>query len=452
MKLTEVLSLVKDTQELVIGSGVINTCSEYIYKYWPECSPMIVADTNTWKAAGQQIKRELSESGLNIAEPLIFETPPYLHADYRNVEIILEKAETASNPVLIAVGSGTVNDLVKRAAFELNSSYLTVGTAASMDGYCSSGAALSKGGRKQTMECGAPKVIIADTDILVTAPPEASAAGYGDLASKLTAGADWLIADFTGDDPIEEKVWDIIQPNLDGWLSNPEKTAEGDPQSLSAIFEGLNFSGLAMQALGLSRAASKASRAASGAEHMFSHIWEMSGHLGSDGNPVSHGFQVSVGILCVCALMDEVFDMDADEIDIEAALEAYPDWETRAAEVEEQMGNLPSWEEYIDICREKHLTKDELRAKLVKVKADWNELRDNVKNRLPSYSKTYRMLKTAGCPVKPEDINLKRETAISTYKKAQCMRNRYTILDLAYELGVLSKCIQSIEDSSQYLN
>lgn len=451
MKLTEILSLVNDTDELVIGNGVINTCSDFLYKYWPGYSAMIVADTNTWKTAGDKLLKQFSDSGIEITEPLVFETPPFLHAYYENVEIILKKAESAEKPVLVALGSGTINDLVKRAAFETGTPYLCIGTAASMDGYCSSGAALSKNGRKQTMECGAPKVIIADTDILATAPFTASAAGYGDLASKLTAGADWLIADLTGDDPIDKDVWNIVQPNLDKWLSSPEKLAAGDAEALAGVFEGLNYSGLAMQTLGISRAASNASRAASGAEHMFSHIWEMSGHLGADGNPTSHGFQVSIGILCVCALMDEVFKLDAGDIDIESAVQAYPDWAQRAAEIEANMRMLPSWEEYLGICREKHLTKEQLNLKLIKLKKNWPQLKLKVKERLPEYSEMHKLLKAAGCPVKPDDINLKRQDAVSAYAKAQCMRNRYTVLDLAYELGVFSRYIEKIESSEFYL-
>lgn len=436
MDLKQILSQVQSTDELVIGSGIITSCGKYLRKYWNDNKILIISDTNTWKAAGEQLSRVLSGEGFKLVPPLIFEVPPYLHADYENVENITVEAGKDPDAVLIAVGSGTVNDLVKRASFETGRPYLCIGTAASMDGYCSSGAALSRGGRKQTMECPAPRVILADTDILQTAPPECSAAGYGDLASKLTAGADWIIADFTGDDPIDPAAWDIVQTRIDSWLSNPE--------NLSAIFEGLNFCGLAMQVLGRSRAAS-------GAEHLFSHIWEMSGHLGADGNPVSHGFQVSVGILCVTALMEEVFSLEADDINIEKAVAAYPSWEQRTTGIEKLMGSFSSREEYLDICRQKHLKPEQLRKKLIKLKEDWNDLREKVWTKLPHYNEIKNMMKLAGCPVEPGHINLKRDTAIETYAKAQCMRNRYTILDLAFELGILNECAEKIRENREYL-
>ena len=436
MNLIEILSRVNETEKLVIGSGVISECTGLLRSYWPGCSVLIVSDTNTWKAAGERLSSILAEEGFNLASPVIFPVPPLLHADYEHIEIIRQKAKALTDPVLISVGSGTINDIVKRCSYEMGKTYMAFGTAASMDGYCSSGASLTKDGIKQTFTCKAPKVIIADTDILETAPPEASAAGYGDLASKLTAGADWIIADITGNDPINEEVWEIVQPCLDEWLSKPD--------SLAAIFEGLNFSGLAMQVLGRSRAAS-------GAEHLISHIWDMSGHRGADGNHVSHGFQVSLGILCSSALVEEVLLLDAEDIDIEAALETYPDWEERASEIKTLMSHLPSWEEYLDICREKHLTENQLRDKLTELKKRWPELKTRVRERLAPYHELKQMLETAGCPVKPEDINMVRTTAIAAYRKAQCIRTRYTILDLAYELGVFSECISRIEASDKYL-
>ena len=436
MTLNDILSKVEETDELIIGSGAVSECAGMLKKYWPGCIAFIIADSNTWDAAGKELFSILSDSGIEMAAPLIFPVPPMLHADYEYVETIRKKAEALGDSVLIAAGSGTINDLVKRSSSELEKPYLSFGTAASMDGYCSSGAALLKNGVKQTMECAAPKVIIADTDILESAPSEASAAGYGDLASKLTAGADWIIADITGDDPIVEDVWNIVQPRLSGWLENPGK--------LDAVFEGLNFSGLAMQVLGRSRAAS-------GAEHLFSHIWEMSGHLGADGNPVSHGFQVSIGILCSCALVDEVLSIEAGEINIEEAVENYPDWKERSDEITALMSHLPSWEEYLDICRVKHLEKEQLKRKLAGIKERWPELKKRVRERLPEYRNVRRILEAANCPVKPEDINLDRKDAIAAYRTSQCMRNRYTILDLAYELGIFSQCINSIEESDEYL-
>ncbi len=447
MNLESILKTVKETKELLIENGSISRSAELFKKHWPGSMAMLVADSNTWNVAGKSVFSRMEDAGIPLAEPVIYSVPPMLHADYSHVQEIIAAASAASGSsdcILVAVGSGTVNDLVKRASFELGRAYFCIGTAASMDGYCSSGAALVKNGRKQTLECPAPAVILADPEILSTAPLKASAAGFGDLASKITAGADWILADFTGNDPVDQFVWDIVQPNLDRWLSEPEKAGAGDSEALSRVFEGLNFSGLAMQVLGRSRAAS-------GAEHMYSHVWEMNGHTGADGNPVSHGFQVSVGIMCVAALYDEVFKMDSSDIDVAGIRAAYPTPEMRDREVTELMNHLPSWEEYIALNRAKYTPESEIETRLQKIRDNWDSLRSKVRAKLPDYPTMKKMLNAAGCPVKPADINLDRNKAVDTYYNAQCLRNRYTILDLAWELGILNTCVERIRNNPEYL-
>src|SRR4029077_17844815 len=102
----------------------------------------------------------------------------------------------------IAVGSGTINDLTKLAAHHAGRSYLCVATAASMDGYTAFGASITYQGSKQTFDCPAPAAVIADLDIICAAPGDMNAWGYADLLAKVTAGADWLLADALGIEPI----------------------------------------------------------------------------------------------------------------------------------------------------------------------------------------------------------------------------------------------------------
>src|SRR6185312_17040951 len=104
--------------------------------------------------------------------------------------------------VPVAVGSGVLNDLVKCAAGIAGVTYLCVPTAASMDGYAASGAAMIDGGFKRTIDCPPPVAIIADTDVIAAAPASMAAWGYGDLAGKITAGADWMVADALGEEAL----------------------------------------------------------------------------------------------------------------------------------------------------------------------------------------------------------------------------------------------------------
>ena len=145
--------------------------------------------------------------------PFVYRDPA-LYAEIRFVRE-LEDALRAHDAIPIAVGSGTINDLVKLAAHRVGRpGYLCVATAASMDGYTAFGASITSEGAKQTFNCPAPRAVIADVDVIRRAPPELTASGYADLSAKITAGADWILADALGAEPIDARAWEIVQGGL----------------------------------------------------------------------------------------------------------------------------------------------------------------------------------------------------------------------------------------------
>ena len=88
---------------------------------------------------------------------------------------------------------------------------MCVATAASMDGYTAFGASITAEGAKQTFSCPAPLAVLADTNIIRKAPGIMTASGYADLFAKVTAGADWILADWMGVEKIDETAWSIVQ-------------------------------------------------------------------------------------------------------------------------------------------------------------------------------------------------------------------------------------------------
>src|SRR5205085_9588121 len=122
-------------------------------------------------------------------ETLVLEEPGRLKPKVEHSHRVVERIGPRRVPV--AVGSGVVNDLVKYAAALAGRPYLCVPTAASMDGYAASGAALLDEGFKRTLPCDPPVAVVADINVLALAPARMASWGYGDLAGKVVAGADW---------------------------------------------------------------------------------------------------------------------------------------------------------------------------------------------------------------------------------------------------------------------
>ena len=312
-----------------------------------------------------------------------------------------------------------------------------------MDGYSSFGAPIAQNGFKKTMECPAPLAILADIAVLRGAPAEMTAAGYADLMSKITGGADWIIADAVGVTPILPPIWEMIQPHLRQWLAQPETLAAGDSEAFSRLFEGLSMTGFAMQAM-------QDSRPASGSEHLFSHVWDMQNHRDADGNSVSHGFQVGLGTLASVALMETVFRRDIRALDIDKRCREWNTWEERADEVRQTCRDMPGIERILAESQAKHVSREQLRDRLQRVAANWDALRDKVAAQLFPYQELKRRLRVMRCPVAPRDINLTPERVQQTYFLAQTIRSRYTILDFAYELGWLGECAEEIIRSAPY--
>ena len=408
-----------ETECFILDSGALAAVPGLCREFFPGRRPWIVADGNTWEAAGKGVFNSLREAGLTPAEPYLFPASPLLHAENRHVDTLV--AAMLPDAVPVAVGGGTVNDLVKRAAFVAGRRYLCVPTAASVDGFTSSGASLVKDGLKQTLPCPAPLALAADTDVLKAAPPEMAAAGYADLAAKIPAGADWLIVDTLGLEPVRPEVWQMVQPELRDRLS--------EPADLEKICLGLAATGYAMQL-------SRDSRPASGAEHLVSHVWEM------EGSEASHGFKVGIGTLAVTAMMTEAFRLSAAELRRVASPPSGP--EEREREIAALLSRGVDGDA-AGIAMKKFLSGNELLERRSLIASKWEQMGERVLRQLIPFNEMKRQFQRAGCPVHPAEIGLARADFRDGFRRAQLIRKRYTVLDLAYEAGILELLLDRME-------
>src|SRR3712207_1317530 len=216
-----------DTKVVKIATGALASVEDVFAQSFGDRAAVVVADEKTFEVAGKEVQKHLEAAERATVEPYVFPYRPMLYAGYDNIETLRE-AIREHDAVPVAVGSGTLNDIVKRAAHELGRPYLCVGTAASMDGYTSFGASIAKEGRKQTLECPAPRAVLGDVDVLVNAPNWMTASGYADLLCKVTAGADWIVADALGTEEIHPKAWSLVHDHLRAWTARPAELRAGD--------------------------------------------------------------------------------------------------------------------------------------------------------------------------------------------------------------------------------
>lgn len=425
------LSTATDTKEFIVGDGVLARSSEVFKRCFPEASAMIVADETTWRVCGEEVMASLCASGVKCLEPFILPAEPPPTATYENLVAVQDAIVARGDGArAVAVGSGTINDLCKCASDRIGRPYMCIATAASVDGYASFGAPITKEGFKKTWPCAAPLAIVADTRILLSAPAHLSASGYADLAAKIPSGADWILADAVGADPIRDDVWATTQLPLRGWISNPDGLLRGDHAAMDSLFTGLALTGFAMQT-------THTSRPASGAEHLYSHFWEMIDVRKPDGSHPSHGDKVGLGALSTTLLLGKFFSEPFDASQIDAAVAAYPDFQRREAFIRATVPSGAVADEAVEASRAKHMDSAALRARLELIASRYDELRGRVLAQIIPFGEFRTMLEKAGCPVRPGQIGVARGNLVKGTFAAQMIRNRYTILDLLYETGRL---------------
>ncbi|MDO8543782.1 MAG: sn-glycerol-1-phosphate dehydrogenase [Opitutaceae bacterium] len=434
LTVADALSSARETRALLVGRNVLAATPRIFAGHFPGARAVVVADQETFAIAGKAVDEALTGTGIACIHPFLF-TDPALFAEFRFVEQ-LEASLRTHDAIPVAVGSGTINDLVKLAAYRTGRSYLCIATAASMDGYTAFGASITFHGAKQTFNCPAPRAVIADIDIIGRAPADMTASGYADLSAKITAGADWILADALGVEAIDPRAWAIVQGGLRDSLADPAGARAGRESALRPLVEGLMLGGFAMQW-------SKTSRPASGAEHQFSHLWDMEHHTHQSTAP-SHGFKVGVATLAVTRFYEALLAHPFDKIEIESCVERWPDIATLEARVREMFAGTDFVETAVTETRAKHITRDALRGQLEELRAGWPEIRSRLHSQLLSPAEMKRRLDLVGAPTEPEQIGISRARLRDSFARAYHIRRRFTVLDLAVRTGTLDPLLDRL--------
>ena len=303
-----------DIEMVQTSAGIAKTVASYVQKRFSGVAPVLVADTNTAKAQGDALATAFQAIGMT---PVRYTFPAhenhFLVPDEQAIGSLLA-ALPRDTSLIVAAGSGTINDLCRFVADRMKVPYLIVSTAPSVDGYASTVSPLILRGHKITLDACYPNAVFADPDVLRAAPAELLQAGFGDLLGKITALADWELARRLQGEYHCPLIEGMVRKALSASMAQAAGVAARDAGACTALYEALLLSGLAMGMVGNSRPAS-------GAEHHLAHYWEMDA-LAKGETHALHGNAVGAAtpvIARVYALMSdwlpEGFDMpDAQAI------------------------------------------------------------------------------------------------------------------------------------------
>ena len=280
--------------KIIVKSGAIYDLPVILKEYGAQ-KAQIIADLNTYGVAGKKVCDVLDSENFNYS-CYVFQDN-CLEPDEKAVGSAIMHFDKSCD-IVVAVGSGVINDISKILANVTGLKYIIVGTAPSMDGYASATSSMSMDGLKVSLPSKCADAIIGDVDILKNAPLKMLQAGLGDMLAKYISIAEWKIANEITNEYYCEEIASLIRGALKECVDNAKGLLNRDEKAVKAVFNGLVIGGIAMALAGVSRPAS-------GIEHYFSHVWDMRG-LEFGAKVDLHGTQCAIGTYIASGLYEKL--------------------------------------------------------------------------------------------------------------------------------------------------
>ena len=411
--------------EVVVGSGVIGRIPEFVEKYSSK-RPFVLADVNTFAAAGEQVCKALEEAGISYSKYVFPQSA--LEPDEHAVGSAIMHFDSKCD-LIIGIGSGVINDIGKILSNVSGRKYIIVGTAPSMDGYASATSSMSMDNLKTSLNSRCADVIIGDTDILKNAPAHMLKAGLGDMLAKYVSIAEWRIAHIITGEYYCEEVAQLIRGALKKCVDNAAGLLQRDEAAIEAVFEGLVIGGIAMAYAGVSRPAS-------GVEHYFSHVWDMRGL--EFGTKVDlHGIQCAMGTMQAVKLYEYVIAHQPDPEKAKAFVERfdYADW---SRQLKEFLGASADTMIALE-AKEGKYDKATHAARLDLILQNWENILQILKEELPTAARLEEIMDTIGISTDLNTLGVDSACAKQTFRATKDIRDKYVLSRLSWDLGILEE-------------
>jgi glycerol-1-phosphate dehydrogenase [NAD(P)+] len=367
----------------------------------------IVADENTWEIAGKRI-----HAAVPNAEAIVLSHPK---ADEKNAAILKDRSRHVDG--LIAVGSGTINDLCKYVTFGDGRGCAVFGTAPSMNGYVTSTASITRDGYKLSLKSHAPRGVFYDLSVLAAAPARMIRAGFGDAVCRSSAQVDWLLSHRLLGTTYEQGPFDIQAPYEPILLEKAGGLVKGDLAAIRALTDMLTLGGFGVLFTHTSHSGSMA-------EHSISHYIDMF----ADPHPGTlHGEQVGVATLTASRLQARIL-----------AMETLPPLQVRRID-DEAIRRLhgKSGDEMVKVAHAKAFDAEQTRAMNERLEREWPDLRSELLAVMLPLEKLLTAYVASGTATMAGGIGIEPCFYRRAVLNARDVRDRWSFLDLAGDLGLL---------------
>lgn len=405
-------------KRIIIQRGALERVAGYVQEAgYSEVT--LVADEKTYQAAGVKLRRELEAAQIKVSISVIRENAMGEVAADEEAVVQLMLDTPITSEALLAVGAGTLHDIVRFVSHRTKRPFLSVPTAPSVDGFASVGAPLIVRGFKQTIPASAPEAIFADLALLADAPQAMIAAGFGDMLGKHTSLADWSLGRVLLDEHYCELSAQLTLEAVELCTAHLSEIAARTDLGLLKLMEGLLLSGLSMLLVGHSRPAS-------GAEHHLSHYWEMV-LLQQRRRALLHGAKVGVATVMMAQRYAALAGITAEEAAARLAHSQAPSRQTDEQRIRGAYGamaeqviaeNFPAMGGAVDA--------EALKARIA---SRWSDVQA-IARAVPAPEQLSAWLGAVQGPLTPEQLGVEPELVEASLQDALFVRNRFTILRL----------------------
>lgn len=394
-------------KEVYIENGAISHLTTLVSSF---NKILIVADENTYCAAGEKTEKALGKKSI---ERVIFTGKEILIPNENAIDTV--NAKINGIDLIVGIGSGVIQDLCKYVSHFAKIPYIIVATAPSMDGYASSGAAMILKGMKETVPATLPYAIVADTEVLKNAPMDMIKAGYGDIIGKYSALNDWELSHLVNDEYLCKYIFDTTYEMIEKTLKTATGLTKRDESSVKTLMEALTVVGIMMSF-------ATTSRPASGSEHHLSHFFEITGIVKNQPY-LTHGIDVAYSTVVTAYIRERLLAKELpakqyqmDESDYKRAIkESYGTVAQGCIALQEKLGTYKR--DRLSIYKQ---NEDKIRKILAK---------------MPSATEISNMLRLVGLDINEFVELYGKEKILSAIRYAKDLKDRYTVLWLNYDLG-----------------
>ena len=410
--------------EYIIEKGAINHTAGFVQKY-RGTKAFLLADVNTFTAAGTQVMQNLSKNGIPFSKYVFSVSPKPDEAAVGSAMVHYD----ATCDIIIGIGSGVINDIGKILANITGNPYMIVATAPSMDGYASATSSMEVDGLKVSLPSKCANVVIGDINIMKNAPRRMLISGLGDMLAKYVSICEWRLAHVITGEYYCEDVADLIRSAVQKCTENASGLLNREENAVAAVFEGLILGGVAMNYAGISRPAS-------GVEHYFSHVWDMRAlEFGTKAD--FHGIQCAVGTLYATRVYEQLHRITPDKekaltfaktFDLQAHFDALRAFLGKGAE---SMIALEEKEGKYDLI--KHA------QRLDTILSHWEELLQIMEEELISAPELEQLLSMLGAPKTAVEMGIDEAIVPMTFRATKDIRDKYVLSRLCWDLGVLDE-------------